>query len=138
MNNQKVIPLFWAMSVLSKGIYTFVWYSQRGIELVNEIPQITYLFAAFGLVVAILGVSLSKKIDNPPEFMKKMINHKSGGTVVNEALSVTVISLGMIESVAVLGLANSFLNSSPEIFFGFIAVSLIGWALAKPQISEDN
>lgn len=141
MKNQKILTLLWIASLLTKVVYTFLWYDRsQDTTRVNSNPSsviiTAVIYGVIGLISVIFAIYLSKQLQSPPLFLVKMMGLKSEGNSENLGFlfTITTVSLGCVEIPVVFGLVYSILNGNAYIYFGFLALSLIGWVLTKPKI----
>ena len=136
---QKLNTLWWGV-VLSKIMYLYLWYSTvRETESASNGQKDYILLIMFGvisLLAIFLGRAVSKQYKDTHPILLKII--KEPNDEFSKNLTILTLSLGCVESVAILGLSLSYIYPDKNIFLYFLLASLIGWLLVKPELDEEQ
>lgn len=139
LKNKKIYQLVWFASLFTKTIYTFIAYNQYKINGSNshEIMIISILFLVLGIGDVIAGIYLIKNIFKKDSFIiplfMRLYSRNNDSESEDPHFSVYTISLGLIETSALFGLAGYFYSGDIRIFLILLTISLVAWVFAKPD-----
>lgn len=144
---QKIVTILWVATLFTKCIYTFLWYSFSREEIKVSNGSSAWMFEAIifgvmGLICLTLGFFYAKNVASPSPFFTKIMKFGAPKNIPSGQFLLTPVfmSFGFVEAPVLWGFVHFYLFRISYIYFGFLALSLIGWILVKPNVipKEDD